>query len=63
MKNKRIKIQRCDSHGGCASTDGSVIVGTVLYGSGDNFTANGADGFLYEINRNIRDYDGAYIAI
>ncbi len=53
MKGKRIKIQLAG---------GDVIAAKVLYGSGDNFTVEGADGNLYEIDRNIRE-DKAYVVI
>lgn len=54
MKGKHIKVQR---------SDGSIIAATVLYGSGDNLTVQGADGFVYEIDRNIRSGDGSYVAL
>lgn len=53
-KGKRIKIQLAE---------GSIISAVVQYGSGDNITVKGADGFIHEIDRNIRNDDGAYVVL
>lgn len=52
-KGKRIKIQL---------KDGSKITATVEYSHGDNVTVKGDDGFIHEVDGNIRD-DGNYIVL
>jgi hypothetical protein len=43
--------------------DGRRLVAKVLYGSGDNFTVQGADGNLYEIDRHTRTFANAYVVL
>lgn len=54
MKGKRIKIQL---------QDGRTIAAKVEYHSGDNMTVQGADGFIYEVDRNVREDNGAYVVM
>lgn len=53
-KGKRITIEL---------SDGRTIRATVEYAHGDNITVKGEDGFIHEIDRNIRSESGAYIAL
>lgn len=53
-KGKRITIQLAD---------GSTVTAKVLYSSGDNVTAQVTNGTVYEVDRNVRNDDGAYIAL
>lgn len=39
----------------------SLMTAKVVTVQGDNITVKGADGCIYEIDRNIRHDDGAYI--
>jgi hypothetical protein len=42
---------------------GEVIRAQKLFFSGDNITVKGADGFIYEIDRNIRDGADVYVVL
>jgi len=53
-QGRRIEIQL---------SDGSTIVAKVEYSSGDNITVKGANGFIYQVDRNMRNDDGAYVTI
>lgn len=43
--------------------NGEYMRAEKLYWSGDNITVKGADGFIYEIDRNIRDEADAYVVL
>lgn len=61
-KGKRIKIQfEQVGAGGVVTT--SAMAATVQYASGDNVAVKGADGFIYQIDRNIRNENGSYVAL
>jgi hypothetical protein len=61
-KGKRIKIrfEKVDKGGVIVTTTKTAIV---QYSSGDNITVKDEDGYICEIDRNIRSDDGAYIVL